>query len=226
MGASRQVRDAHRALHSGKTFSAVSQNCGYDGSFRSYEVTYGESGWHFHIHELVFVNRALPSRNFEDFLLSGWPRCVGALGGYAKEGVGLVIETAQASVAGYITKFGLAAELTQGQQKVKAAGGLLPFQLADLALQNPSRRAWASERFAEYAAATKGLKQTATGGALRPLFRHIKDNPDVPNYETNILASLTTDEWRRVLRAGKRAALLKCVKDRDLATFDQLTGRA
>lgn len=219
------VRQAHRSLHSGKRFSRAYASAGCDGSFRAYEITLGRSGWHFHIHELLFVANGGSGMGLAAYLSDGWPEHVSALGGYAKKDVGLVVETARASVAAYISKFGLAAELTQGVQKTKKTGGLLPFQLADVPYTDSGRTAWAGEKFAEYAVATKGLKQTATGGTLRALFRHIKDNPAIPDYETQILASLTTTEWSRVVKAGKRAALLSAIERHDLVAASVLVGR-
>lgn len=224
--ASARMRNAHRSVHSGKRFNSMANDCGYDGSFRAYEITLGSAGWHFHIHELAFVAQSLSPDLLADYLLSAWPSEIRRQGGYARNGIGLVVETAQASVAGYISKFGLAAELTQGVQKVKRGGGLLPFQLADVPITEPKRTEWAATHFGEYAAATRGLQQSCAGGTLRALFRHIKDNPTETEYQTDILSSLSLDEWRRVVRADKRAALLSAVEAGDRETFESITGRS
>lgn len=220
-----RLQRAHRALHSGKQFSKAAAIVSYDGSFRALEITIGNSGWHFHIHELAFVDRQKTSDEFTDLLVSRWSAEVAKVDGYASPEHGLDIREADAEVKDYAEKFGIAPELTQGVQKAKDDGGLLPFQLCEVALTDSRRAKWAADMFSEYAAATRGLKQTATGGALRPLFRHIKDNPDVPDYETNILASLTIDEWRHVVRTGKRAALLTAVEQRDSAGVSAIIGR-
>lgn len=222
---SSELQRAHRQLHSGKRFSEAASSVGYDGSFRALEITIGNSGWHFHIHELAFVDRSAETGEFADLLVSRWSSEVAKVGGYASPEHGLDIREADAEVKDYAEKFGIAPELTQGVQKAKDDGGLLPFQLAEVYLTDSRRAKWAADKFSEYAAATKGLKQTATGGTLRKLFRHIKDNPDQTDYETNILASLTTEEWKRVLRGGKRAALLTAIEQKDLATASSIIGR-
>lgn len=223
---SARIRAAHRRLHSGKRFEGIARDCGWDGSFRSYEITYGQSGWHFHIHELSFTRCGASTVLLADFLSGGWRSAIEKEGGYAQDGVGLVLEDAKASVAGYISKFGLAAELTQGIQKQKAEGGLLPFQLADVPISEPRRAEWARRLFQEYAAATRGLQQSCPGGSLRALFRHIKDSPTDTDYQTDILASITVNEWRSVVRRGRRADLLRAAECRDKLNFDAIIGRA
>lgn len=218
----KRIRDAHRLLHSGKRAENVARDVGYDGSFRAYEVTYGASGWHFHIHELAFVALGLHPSTYVAYVMEAWPKHIAACGGYASPEHGVKVDPATATVKDYATKFGIVDELTANSRKQARGGGLLPFQLADVALNEPRRAPWARGLFQEYATATEGLKQTCTGGSIRKLFRHIKDNPEQPKYETNILASLTLEQWKKIVYSEKRAELVKAIIAHDEAAIEAI----
>lgn len=222
----KHVAGAHRLVHSGVFFHEAAKRLDYDGSFRALEITYGAAGWHFHIHELAFIGGSQARGGLADVLLARWPSAVAKMGGYASPENGIDTSYADATVRDYIIKFGIVAELTQGVQKYKTDGGLLPFQLADVPITEPKRTKWAATLFGEYAAATRGLQQSCSGGSLRALFRHIRDNPTEKDYQTDILATLSVDEWRAVARAGKRAALLRSVEQGDRESFELITGRS
>jgi len=49
------LREAHRRFKSGRTFKTMQADYGWSGSVTTLEVTHGGSGWHPHLHELVFL---------------------------------------------------------------------------------------------------------------------------------------------------------------------------
>jgi hypothetical protein len=217
-----RVRYAHARLHSGKAWQTLERWSGWDGSVRNWELTYSSSGWHFHSHELGFVRADCDLDELKDRMGARWHDCVSATGSWAKDGIGLNLKAADIEVKDYIAKFGIVAELTQSSQKTARGEGILPFQFADIAVNESGRRTWAAEKYREYASGVRGLQQFCPGGNLRPLFRFIAENPTQDDFDTSIIAGLTLSQWRKVVRSGKRSQLLRVASTGDKGALDAL----
>lgn len=219
-----RVRYAHSVMHSGKAWQTLQDKYGWDGSIKATEPLFGANGWHYHLHEIAFVGSAADLDELRGELSARWTVSVGRQGGYADQDHGLRLDEAETTVKDYIGKWGIVAELTEPSMKFQRNEGLQPYQLADVAVQEPRRAKWAAERFVEYAAAMDGVKQLVPGKNLRALFSFIKENQHKPEFDTTILADLTINQWRTVWRRGKRSELLRAVKNRDAQLFDMLIG--
>lgn len=168
--------DARQRYANSRTFKGIREATESPGVIRSTEVTYGRrSGWHPHLHELLFVRRPLTVAE-TDRMRSAW---VGVL-----QRVGLVtnrsLEDAMRysldvrggeHAAEYIAKFGreeswgLSAELTKRHAKVgRDDDRHKPFALLQLADQGEG---WAGDRFREYAAAFASKKMLTWSPGLR-----------------------------------------------------------
>lgn len=219
-----RVRYAHSTMHSGKAWQRIEDKYTWDGSIRATEPLFGANGWHYHLHEIAFVDKSADLDELRLDLSERWQGAVARQGGYASADHGLDLEDAETTVKDYIGKWGLVAELTEPSMKFQRSEGLQPYQLADVAVQEPRRAKWAEERFAEYAAAMEGVKQLVPGKNLRALFTFIKENQHKSEFDINILADLTIDQWRHVWKRGKRSDLIRAVKNRDAQMFDMLIG--
>jgi hypothetical protein len=80
------------------------------GTIRALELTYGDNGWHPHIH-CVFVMTEGGMRHsekwFDNVLRQRWGECVDAAGGYASFAHGVSFHLADVSVIEYVNKLGM-----------------------------------------------------------------------------------------------------------------------
>lgn len=167
------------------------------GTVRALEVTYGENGWHAHIHELLFIR---PGLNMLEWLnmVNGlgeighmWrDACLSAGMGEPDPVHGIKIQNGQYAAA-YAAKWGLECEMTKTHIKqARGRGGYTPFDLlreykdgegpvaeggrGGTALPPPPsgtgpNRTGLKALFQEYAVAFKGKRQLVWSEGLKAL---------------------------------------------------------
>jgi hypothetical protein len=155
-----------RRMLTGKPWQAAAKRYGCVMWVRSLEVTFGDSGWHPHIHAVFFVKDpdgvdedgvVIPGARAEAFgtwLFERWATMV------AREGYGKCSFNAWSweraasrdAVTGYLTKGGFDSELTGAGVKKAAVGHYTPWQLLDKG--DPA----SLKIFHEYALAFKGAR--------------------------------------------------------------------
>ena len=220
------LKVAENSLKSGKYWQSMKKDFGYVGTVRALEVTLASAsgGWHPHIHELWFVASQLSEEaqeNLRSKMFDKWTLAC------AKAGLGAPSEEHGVDVRGgkdasrYISKWGMASELTKGHVK-NSFKGLSPFDLLRLGLHTEDTSAAGGARalFAEYADAMKGRQQLVWSHGLRKKYEQPEpeDDEDVvkgtePDAEE--LGRLDTDEWRAILRTNRRGQLLEAVNAAD-----------
>lgn len=205
------------------------------GHIRAWEVTHGRkrdlvvgkhnSGWHPHFHILLFLKirwtvHAL--RELEDWAFQVWLSCcrLAQLPAPSRE-YGVTLEDGS-KAAEYVAKMGLEeprstwgldCEMTKGHTK-RAKDGETPFDFlrSCLACEDPQGRAL----FREFATCFKGKRQLVWSRGLRERFdlvtRTDAELAESQEVDAHILANLTREDWRMVLRLDARGELLELAR--------------
>lgn len=211
---------AFRAYKSGRGFQDIKDEWGWIGSIRDLETTYGDSGWHPHIHELVFLD--IDPANFnpgglEKWLKERWGHVLRRRGYDASYEFGLTLKTAQSDIADYIAKWGhepidktwgVEHEIAKSPAKKAHKTGKTPFQLLGAYEQGCKR---SGALFSEYARCFEGRNQLVWSRGLKALLQvEIADGADegVLSPGARLLAYVAREQWARVVRAGLEALLL------------------
>lgn len=202
---------ARGLLRNRKPWKRIAARVGLVGSVRALEVTYGENGWHVHVHELLFLR---PGQEdlvaFEEEVLKQWKKaCVDA-------GLGIPnhhgVKIDDGSQAGeYAGKWGMEHELTKAHIKAGRDGHVSPW---DFLRQVDEGNMDGVALFTEYAKAFKGKRQLVWSDGLRDLLglgveATDQDLAEQTEEGAELLGLLTRQNWKVVLRADKRGELLE-----------------
>lgn len=130
-----------------------------EGSICATEMTHGRNGWHPHFHELVFL-RAKNEREALRMmkpLAHAWRVSLAAFG---LDGNAAAFDVRGAANAGtYITKFGVAEEMSMREGKKAKGGGRIPRELARAAAEGGKGSKQAEMLWLEYFRATSGKRR-------------------------------------------------------------------
>ena len=213
-------------------------NFGFVGRVRSLEVTYGSSGWHPHVHILVFSEKKIPKAVKRNLALEWQKSCVSA--GLPKPTLENGFDVRNGEAAGeYICKFAddsklpvktgtgdtvtwdSADEMTKSQSKKGRQGNITPFdmlRLIDESETSDSQRNFYRARFEEYAVAFKGRRQLVWSRGLRDEFDMGKEKTDEElvlemKEESNVMALLDKNEMSALSRKELRSTALALVEN-------------
>ena len=219
------LKVAEGKLKSGKYWQSMKADFGYVGTVRALEVTLASAsgGWHPHIHELWFVASKLTTQQQEELrgrMFDKWAKACAAAGlGAPSEEHGVDVRGGK-DAARYISKWGMASELTKGHVK-QSAKGLSPFDLLRLGLHTKDTGAakLARDLFAEYAEAMKGRQQLVWSQGLRQKYA-IEEADDAEVVEgtepdAEVLGRMDMDQWRAIVRTERRGQLLEAINKAD-----------
>jgi hypothetical protein len=219
------LKRARRLLVSGKAAQAFAASYGIVGMIRSLELTYGENGWHPHLHVLYFFDREVPILPFESAIKARWGQCLESAGRYASWAHGVDVRFSDSDIADYIAKWGKepkwtpAHEMTKGVAKIGRRGGRTALQLLSDYLDGDAA---AGRLWVQYAGALKGERQLFWSRGLRERLGLVAEKTDEEIVEEQeeiaiILASLTLGAWRVVIANDARGELLEVAStgDRD-----------
>jgi hypothetical protein len=203
----------------GRAAKTLREECGVVGSIRSLELTWGqESGWHPHIHELLFVETKQHLERLEIGLRQQWETGLRLAGMREVNQHGLDFTTCNIEIAAYIEKMGrerswnIEHELTKQPVKKGREGRFTPTEL--LRAFTLDGDAAAGELWREYALTLKGSRQLYWSKGLRPLL--LPAVPDRTDQEVaeeveqagTLLAELDLKLWRTILHHEARAQVL------------------
>lgn len=206
---------AYRVFTSGYAYQLFKRRYGVVGSVKSLEVTYGVSGWHPHLHLLVFLSNS-DSCGLSEWVKSRWLECVRGAGLDASWCHGADVVDGWEYVAEYVAKWGhepgwsIAHEVAKGVSKSARSGGCTPNQLlgAYLAGDESAGMLWL-----EYVMAFRSKSQLRWSRGLRDVLGLGVAKSDLElasegDEKVRLLASLTLRQWRVVLDAGAVGQLL------------------
>lgn len=201
-----------------RTVRALREEMDVLGVARRTEATYGVSGWHLHIHVLVFAGAATA----EDFdalgaaMFEAWADRLHAHGlprPTTRRGVHVKLLDRTADIGGtaaYVTaagSFHAAAELTDNRGKSARHGNRTTWELLDAARGGDaeSARLWA-----EWERASKGKQAwDMRSPRLRDLAaRHPATSEPDESSAPSVLASVSEDEWKELCRVRQVGRVL------------------
>lgn len=220
--------DSFRAARRGEPFRRIQKRYGWLHDIRALEVTFGLNGWHPHIHQIILMLAELSADELEafaDWMRTRWITMLEKRGFSASLEHGLDVRAGQMTVSEYVTKYGYeprwsaSHELARTNAKVaRTETSRTPFALLeDYALNDDIE---AGRRFQEFAAAFKGRRKLQpSDGFWKELLpdgaatdEEIVDAEEVsPAFE--LLALLTLEHWRVIVRRGLRGELLQAVEE-------------
>lgn len=214
-----RVKNGHRAIKSGRAYQRFKKQHKVSGSLTATEVTYGDAGWHAHLHELL-----LHGTETIDIPLELEERYLSITDSLS--GVGLRVSDGRSYLAEYIAKFGRlpkipmidkqALEIAMSHtKKSRSEKGQSPLGiLAEIALSESGR----VELWREYAQTMRGTRQLSVSRGLP-----IPDFPsgdDAEDDTDQILARIPLAIWHRLRQQGfNQGQLLNAVENNRLEEY-------
>ena len=215
-----QQRMALQRLRAGGPWNRFKQRFGYHYLIRALEVTHGENGWHPHVHELWFVDGNADADEMQTVILRMWESACQRAGlntsanreAFHKHSVDI---KGHCSNSDYLAKqddsrhWGADREIATATTKAGKAKGLHPFGLLARAADGDRR---AGRLFLTYALAMKGQRQLVWSPGLKRVvgLREITDESlaEQRKEAADLLGMLSSEDWKRVRSANKRAQVL------------------
>lgn len=169
-----RLMSAFNTFKSGRAYQSLKKAFGIAGSVRALEVTYGANGWHWHIHELYFLEGKSGKRHASMLyeLREKWRDSVFRAGG-AVVAKGFTLSHETSAAFDYVAKWGkdgqkkvwgLAREVVRSPAKM-GRGGLHPFQILATANRNGADcRVWN-----EFVQSSKRVQQLRYSVGLKEL---------------------------------------------------------
>lgn len=206
------VQASVRDFKSGRAYQDIKYEYGIQGGIKSLETTFGEYGWHPHIHELMFLDLqgvTLNTAALKKWMADRWMAILEKHGFSASFEHGLDVRTADSEIADYIAKWGreprektsgVEHEIAHAPNKKAHRDGLTPFQLLEC-VSGGDRRA--RVLFQEYARCMEGKRQLVWSAGLRKLLEmpdELIDEqlPLIDEDEANYtILEIAITEWRR-----------------------------
>ncbi len=192
------------------------------GCVSSLEITYGNHGWHPHLHMLSFTARSIMDEEIE-VLKKAWVKCLIKCGLGDNTQLNEMMEHALdvrggEDAASYIAKYGreepwgITSELTRRHSKVGLGDeSMTPFGL--LIAYQEHGEAWAGEKFKEFANVFFDRRLITWSEGLRAHFaideaddQQAAESIDVP--DEHYVGQLDADQWKQVLSRNARVELL------------------
>lgn len=189
---------------------------GKAGHITATEVTHGVNGWHPHYHILLFFDKPINSKVLRDFIALCWQNCC--------EKSGLKVPSLEHGcdlrdgkyADKYVSKWGLADEVTKGHIKKGKEGSATPW---DLLRQSETGCEKSGRLFQIFAETFKGKQQLHWSKGLKSLLsvdvktdEELAEVTEKDSVEVDILAM---ELWRLILRYKARADYLKA-KEHDI----------
>lgn len=224
------LQSSLRRFKSGRAYQDMTAEYGIVGTVRALEITYGDSGWHPHVHELIFV-RPLSDRAVKRFIASSrdrWIKSLRAEGGNGIPDVAYTAKTAQTDIYDYVVKFGkhpagakwsIEREIVKSPSKLARRNGVTPFQMLELSMTEPRFEAL----FVEYVNTMHGVRQLVWSKGLKELLglADVEDNQiadDAADSAYDVLATIEAADWYYMLNMSRgkfadvRAELLRIAR--------------
>lgn len=197
---------ARKFMFHRKPWKGLKKRIGLSGSVRALEVTYGENGWHVHVHELLFLmpEKPMSCLQLQGEILGMWQSACQSAGLGIPNLHGVQVDDG-AKAARYASKWGMEEELTKSHVKKGRGENLTPWDFL---------RRGEEELFQEYGKAFKGKRQLVWSKGLRDLLGlgEMKTDEDLAGEveeESFLLGSLDPYQWDLIQKAELRGELLR-----------------
>jgi hypothetical protein len=231
-----QITTAYRRVHSGRWWQGLKSEYEIVGSVRALEMTFGfDTGWHVHIHELVFCELPVTTLTTEEqiaviekhaagmdlLITSQWRLAIERVGGFADCQHGLTVShdaLGQKRLEEYISKYGrlpsvkwsLAHEVTkQPSKRARQSDRYTAFGMLAARLNGDDRF---RSQLLEYAQCTFRKQQLVWSSGLKHRLG-IAETADSDIQDTDrefsVLARISAEQWSEIKRSGLRGYLLQ-----------------
>lgn len=197
---------------------AILKKMGVVHKIRSFEVTYGDNGWHPHFHVLMFNKYILVSIDLKKALSELWIKsCIRAGLSAPSMQHGLDIRDGKYA-SQYVSKWGLEHEMTKGHLKKGKKNSVTPFDLLQLSFEDEDLfDKKPSKLFQEFAISVKGSRQLVWSRGLKTLLE-IEEKSDeelAEETENDAISLRTVDNYifSLLCHYQKRHQFLKALED-------------
>jgi hypothetical protein len=220
----RSVRSAYSRMFSGRAARAWLDAIGYVGRIVANEVTTGESGWHPHVHVVLFTREPVQEADVwrlwsasaarHELVVERSAMDVQAVGPGGANAGDVAAYVAKASTASWT----LADELTASAAKGASGARTTPFGLLDQV--EATGDAEPADRFLEYVRASQGVSSVRWSRGLRDRLAvtadELSDEDAANEIEADVrdVMTFSPSEWTAIHAGGFRVALLEAA-DRD-----------
>lgn len=213
-----QIRNAWRRTSTNRAGKNLRKLLGIKGTIRALEVTHGQNGFHPHLHVLLFLEQDATNACIQGMFSPLWqnacekaglPRPSDAHGCRVDDG---------SYAAQYASKWGLESELTKSHTKKGRNGSRTPWDFLRAVLDQSEGWQQGAHLFRTYAESFKGQRQLYWSNGLRALLALGEESTDeevAATQEDNarMLAELTDDHWRAILRTKSEALVLDMAEE-------------
>lgn len=232
-----RLRKAFKRFGSGRRASDFNAVWRVIGTIRGIEVTYGDNGWHPHIHVIYVMSRDMTpdeKLQFEYAIKTRWIESAKSVGAHADRTHGAKLSDGDRDVGRYVVKadktilmiakkWGSPQELALSFAK---RGRHESMSLWELLGAYAGGSVKAGELWLEAQAALKGARQIvySRGLQLRLGIASIQDDDhrlasERESGEDILLATLSLAEWRAISTSGRRAECLQIASGGDRLVF-------
>jgi hypothetical protein len=162
---------AWRHITSSRTWKETRRREGCDGYVRAIECTYGESGWHLHIHVLLIFDGPITQEfasDWSDQLYDLWSAGLGKCGMEASREHGVDVRVGSGALDGlgkYLSK--ITFETAGGRFKKGRKGGRTPFEILDDAINTGLAEDF--DAWFEWERASRGMRQITWSRGLKAM---------------------------------------------------------
>lgn len=212
------IKNAWRRTSTGRAGKALRKLLGVSGTVRALEVTYGQNGFHPHLHVLLFLEKQASNDAVQCLFgplwqdactKAGLPRPSDAHGCRVDDG---------SKAATYASKWGLESEMTKSHSKRGKAGGMTPWDFLRAMLADEDDAAKCRALFRIYAEAFHGERQLHWSIGLKALLEVGEATDEelaiADQDSCHTLAKLVSSEWRAIMHARAQAAVLDAAEER------------
>ena len=188
---------------------AVKEAIGLEGTIRAIEPTYGENGFHPHLHIILFVSSNMTTQSVQAGYSPLWQQaCVKVGLPMPSDAHGCRVD-GNTRAAEYVSKWGLESELVKGHTK-RAKKGMTPWDMLRAYLYDDDKQA--GDLFKVYAAAFKNRRQLVWSKGLKKklLIVDLSDEELAAREEapSTPLSKITVEQWRGIYKAKMESAVL------------------
>ena len=212
----------------GENYTKIMRDFGIVGNIRTLEVTYGDNGFHPHLHILLFSERnQIDYKALHKRLYEKWEHSLQSIGRYTNQKA-FNLQFSNEAIASYVTKWGeidsnnnwdISHEMTKNPVKVAKKGGYTPFALLESS-QNGNEIH--GKLFQEYAKYMKGKRQLRYSEGLKELLGITeKTDEEICNEKIEqayLFMVLSREQWKQILGNDIRGELLQQVANGDIET--------
>jgi len=215
-GLKRRFADARRAMRNRQAWKKMSSGCNFTGYIRGIEITYGESGWHYHSHEILILAPAGDEPD-EKVITHEWQvACRSARLKIPNEHGVKLQQSSTRDDAGYPIKSDLQEEITASMYKT-GNGNYTPWGML---IMGSKVGGFLLAKFREYANTMPGTKKIMFSRGLRTLFTLPPEQTDqeiCDESKGDLVHVIPPADWRLIIKYEQRGQVLQFFREMSVA---------